>query len=352
MQTIRFKLLLGFAIIIFFSQVISALTIWHESIEHIDIMLSTEIDAIDKDQKVKHEIREIILSIILITASSLFISFLVVYTLITQLTAPLEKLIKQLQDKRTQHFKLIEVETPAGEITQVKETINALLAQLKSRFQQERQFTSDVAHELRTPLAGLRLHLELMAKRDPSVLKLIAKIDGMMHSISLLFQLARTEERFLTGQLVEVDLIHDLIIPLKQEYESQHEDTKYYQLEWIYPKHIRAKLDVGLLLIALKNLIDNAIIHGGDMTLIEVKLSQSKDHLYFEVIDNGMGVESDKLDRLCLLYERVDLNHAKSWGVGLNLVKRIVLSHMGEFEIKNRIDNQTGLHVTIKIKIA
>ncbi|SET53233.1 ATP-binding protein [Thorsellia anophelis] len=345
MNSVRTKLLCGIVAVIFISQMISAITIWHESIEHIEIMLNSDLTDKDRKQKVNHEIREIVVSIFLITGFSLLVSIIIVYSLIMQLTSPLDKLVRHLKNNDFRLFKPIEIDTPPGEITMVKETINHLFLQIKSRFEQERRFTSDVAHELRTPLAGLRIHLELMARTDLNALKLIDRIDEMMKSIELLFQLSRTEEKILTGRLATIDLIESLIEPLREEFDESFENTLF----WEYPKQCNVEADAGLLQIALRNLLNNVKKHAYFSNHNLVRVSSYKECIRLEVIDSGAGVDNDKIKYLSLSFESIDTYNNKGWGIGLNLVKRIVKAHIGRFDILNRTDGHTGLHIIIDI---
>ncbi|SUG90537.1 two-component sensor kinase [Salmonella enterica subsp. enterica] len=82
----------------------------------------------------------------------------------------------------------------------------------------ERLFTADVAHELRTPLSGVRLHLELLSKtHNVDVAPLIARLDQMMDSVSQLLQLARVGQSFSSGNYQEVKLLEDVILPSYDE---------------------------------------------------------------------------------------------------------------------------------------
>ncbi|MCY0357557.1 two-component sensor histidine kinase, partial [Klebsiella pneumoniae] len=78
------------------------------------------------------------------------------------------------------------------EVTAVTTSLNQLVSRLNLTLDRERLFTADVAHELRTPLAGLRLHLELLSKvHGMGVDPLIQRLDQRTTSISQLLQLAR-----------------------------------------------------------------------------------------------------------------------------------------------------------------
>ncbi|MQK22249.1 two-component sensor histidine kinase, partial [Escherichia coli] len=110
------------------------------------------------------------------------------------------------------------------EVTAVTTAINQLVSRLNLTLDRERLFTADVAHELRTPLAGLRLHLELMAKvHHVEVGQLIQRLDQMTNSISQLLQLARVGQSFSAGSYQRVLLKEDVVEPIRGELESMLE---------------------------------------------------------------------------------------------------------------------------------
>jgi two-component system sensor histidine kinase BasS len=106
-------------------------------------------------------------------------------------------------------------------VTAVTTAINQLVSRLNLTLDRERLFTADVAHELRTPLAGLRLHLELLAKvHGVSVDPLIQRLDQMTNSITQLLQLARVGQSFSAGSYQQVALKEDVVEPLQSELET------------------------------------------------------------------------------------------------------------------------------------
>lgn len=108
------------------------------------------------------------------------------------------------------------------EIGAVTTSLNQLLARLDHTIQQERLFTADAAHELRTPLAGIRLHLELMAQSgSPQATPLINRIDQLMHTVEQLLMLARAGQAMASGHYDTVNWTESIIAPLSLEHEAK-----------------------------------------------------------------------------------------------------------------------------------
>lgn len=121
---------------------------------------------------------------------------------------------KELEARTADNLAPIAIHSSTLEIESVVSAINQLVTRLTTTLDNERLFTADVAHELRTPLSGVRLHLELLSKtHNVDVAPLIARLDQMMDSVSQLLQLARVGQSFSSGNYQEVKLLEDVILP-------------------------------------------------------------------------------------------------------------------------------------------
>lgn len=183
--TMRHRLLLTIGTILVVCQLISVFWLWHESKEQIQLLVASAIEGHNNQKHVEHEVREAVASLLipslLIVGLALYISLVAV----RKITRPLSNLQTELESRTPDNLQPITLTESVPEVTAVTTAINQLVSRLNLTLDRERLFTADVAHELRTPLAGLRLHLELMAKvHHVEVGQLIQRLDQMTNSIT------------------------------------------------------------------------------------------------------------------------------------------------------------------------
>lgn len=219
--TMRHRLLLTIGAILAVCQLISVFWLWHESQEQIQLLVASAVEGHNNQKHIEHEVREAVASLLipslLIIGLALYISLLAV----KKITKPLSRLQLELESRTPDNLQPITLKESVPEVTAVTTAINQLVSRLNLTLDRERLFTADVAHELRTPLAGLRLHLELLAKvHGVSVDPLIQRLDQMTNSITQLLQLARVGQSFSAGSYQQVALKEDVIEPLQSELET------------------------------------------------------------------------------------------------------------------------------------
>jgi two-component system sensor histidine kinase BasS len=221
------------------------------------------------------------------------------------------------------------------EMVAVTTSLNQLLGRLDHTIQQERLFTADAAHELRTPLAGLRLHLELMANSgNPQAPMLLERIDRLMHTIEQLLMLSRAGQALASGHYITLSWTRDIIAPLKMEMDEMMA-LRQQSIEWPLTSEDSVQGDPVLLRLMLRNLLENASRYSPEGSVITVSLAPQESGTKLMVSDQGPGIDEKHRETLTEPFRRMDQRYGGS-GLGLNIVLRIVQLHHGKLSLDNR----------------
>ncbi|HFR4132771.1 two-component system sensor histidine kinase PmrB [Raoultella ornithinolytica] len=337
--TMRHRLLLTIGTILVVCQLISVFWLWHESKEQIQLLVASAIEGHNNQKHVEHEVREAVASLLipslLIVGLALYISLVAV----RKITRPLSNLQTELESRTPDNLQPITLTESVPEVTAVTTAINQLVSRLNLTLDRERLFTADVAHELRTPLAGLRLHLELMAKvHHVEVGQLIQRLDQMTNSISQLLQLARVGQSFSAGSYQRVLLKEDVVEPIRGELESmleQRQQTLALALpEGDDAKDVVVSGDATLLRVVLRNLVENAHRYSPAGSKIKIAIQAGTTPI-MAVEDEGPGIDEAKSGELSKAFVRMDSRYG-GIGLGLSIVTRIVQLHDAQFFLHNR----------------
>ncbi|MEW7312458.1 two-component system sensor histidine kinase PmrB [Buttiauxella gaviniae] len=334
MNSMRQRLMILLALILLFFQLISVIWLWHESREQITFLVSETLSAKARNQHVEKEIREAIAS--LLVPSLVMIGFTLFFSFwaITWITRPLNRLRTSLANRSADNLSALPMYSDMEEMVAVTNSLNQLLARLDHTIQQERLFTADAAHELRTPLAGIRLHLELMANSGvQQAPMLLERIDQLMHTIEQLLMLSRAGQALASGHYDTLNWQRDIIAPLKMEMEEMVA-VREQTILWPKDSENIVQGDAVLLRLMLRNLLENASRYSPIKSTITVSLAAEGNGATLTVSDQGPGI--DEKHRLTITdpFRRMDQRYGGS-GLGLNIVLRIVQLHHGILTLDN-----------------
>ncbi|WP_435927966.1 two-component system sensor histidine kinase PmrB [Dryocola sp. BD613] len=335
MNSMRRRLMLLLALILLFFQLVSVLWLWHESREQIGFLVNETLSAKSRNQHVEKEIHEAIAS--LLVPSLVMIGFTLFFSFwaITWITRPLNRLRTSLANRSADNLSPVPMYSDMEEVVAVTGSLNQLLGRLDRTIQQERLFTADAAHELRTPLAGLRLHLELMANAgNPQAPMLLDRIDQLMHTIEQLLMLSRAGQALASGHYSTLTWTRDIIAPLKMEMDEMVA-LRQQSIEWPQESADTVQGDAVLLRLMLRNLLENASRYGPEQSVITVFLTPQNAGTALTVADQGPGIKEEHRQTLTEPFRRMDQRYGGS-GLGLNIVLRIVQLHHGKLMLDNR----------------
>ncbi|OOR98469.1 two-component system sensor histidine kinase QseC [Haemophilus paracuniculus] len=267
--------------------------------------------------------------------------------------APLKQLARQVSERKPDETTPIVNPRLPSEIQPLVTSLNHYFERTQTMFNRERRFTSDAAHELRSPLAGLRVQAEIaqMAQDDPEThQRALKNIEGSIDRISQLIEQLLTLSRLENiTQLDELESVNWQSIAesnVSQLYAlaEQKQSDLYLDIESEPPPQQGKPL---LLSLVLRNLIENAIHYTPSGSLIKILLKS--DRLIVE--DNGNGVSDSDLAKLGQpFYRPVDRptdngQDEKGSGLGLSIVKRILALH--HFQLKLSRSELGGLKAEI-----
>ncbi|MBB6082039.1 ATP-binding protein [Castellaniella defragrans] len=260
------------------------------------------------------------------------------WLLIRRLLRPLEETAMLIDAKSPHDLTPVRAPNPPRELLPILDALNALLARLSTALDSERRFTADAAHELRTPLAALRMRVQLIERElrlpDAHLRQLRADLDRCTALVESLLALARLEPRAEPAALESVDL-EALLDGLQLE--AMAPDMRIERA--LAAPRLRAA--PALLASALRNLIDNAARYGragGRIRIESSRLPQGGTRL--AVRDDGAGVPPEQRARLGERFFRVLGTGQAGNGLGLSIVARIAALHGASLRFEDGLEGR------------
>ena len=269
---------------------------------------------------------------------------------------PLGRLRQQIERRSHRDLTpLSETQTPR-EVRPVVRAVNELMQRLQRAISSQHRFVADAAHQLRTPLAGLKTHAELALRESTiegmreRVLALTEATDRSARLANQLLSLARAEpESSATQELRSLDL---------------NQIARETTAEWV-PRAIERDIDLGLnaapvsvcvrgnavlLREALANLIDNAIRYGRPGGHITVSTQCAANDATLSVEDDGPGIPAQDRERVFDRFQRLSESPADGCGLGLAIVREIAQMHDAGVWIENA-SGVTGIRICMRFAL-
>ena len=259
--------------------------------------------------------------------------------------SPLVHIRQQLQQRSTDDDTPLPTDVPS-EIRPLIDAMNQLIARVASTLQHERRFTADAAHELRSPLAGLRVQAELVqlldepAARQAAIGKVLASVDRASHLVDELLALSRLEQQqTLPFAPLSWPAIAEQAMAEVAAAATQRATRIELQLDGHGPL---ADGDASLLQLLLRNLLDNAVRYSPPGSQVALQIGPQQ----IQVLDNGPGIAAEHLARIGERFYRPAGQDASGSGLGLSIVGRIASLHRLQLAWHNRPEG--GLCVTLQ----
>ncbi|MCJ7815739.1 MAG: ATP-binding protein [Xanthomonadales bacterium] len=276
---------------------------------------------------------------------------LLIWVIVSQGLKPLHKLANELENKQPHDLSPLSIRAPRRELEQIVISTNGLLERLETSLLREKQFASDAAHELRTPISILKVQLhnlgQELSEYDPGVAELDATAERLEHLVEQILDLYRNSPDQFHASFEPIDISALAQEILAREYPCF--EAKNQALEFQGSACVISG-DRFALSTMIRNLLSNANKYtppeGQVMVSIDHKASGAT--LTFE--DSGPGIPEDQRQKVFERFYRVGGDRHKSGepgcGLGLAIVKHIIDLHNGSITVSaSRFKTGTAFHV-------
>ncbi|MCW8886668.1 MAG: ATP-binding protein [Motiliproteus sp.] len=300
-------------------------------------------------QDVRQElVSEIVRDLLLPLALMIPILGAVIWLVVNLGLAPLKKLSRHVRSRGSDNLNPISPKNHPRETLVLVEAVNDLLSRLEQAFERERRFSADAAHELRTPLAGVRIHAQNLSEElvnNAKVRPLLQGVDQMTHVVEQLLALSRVEHidaqrrqhksslRTVTQQCMAE------LAPLALE--------KQQQLELLAEHDVDVKISSDSLKTTLQNILTNAIRYTPKHGRIEVCIVTIPQGAMVQISDNGPGIPKDDRSRVFERFYRLADQSITGSGLGLSIVKEVCAREDIRIELLDSQIAPTGLAVRL-----
>lgn len=245
----------------------------------------------------------------------------------------------------------MQVSSRDDEFDRLAGTLNTMLERIERLLENLRQVSSDIAHDLRTPLAQLRnrLEYELVEAKPgspdrPVLVDAMRRVDEILSLFAAILRISEIESGQIRKRFEPVNL-SSLATEIAESYAPALGEGGR-DLTWTIEPELWLPGDRELIAQAIINLLENAQIHTPAGVPIRMNLSGSAEAIVLEIIDSGPGVPVEERGRITRRFVRLDRSRSTSGhGLGLNLVDAVAQLHGAELVFA---DNHPGLVARIE----
>lgn len=279
------------------------------------------------------------------------IGFLI-WIIINNGLSPINKLTKDLYSRSADDLRPVSVKKQPIELLQLVNSINNLIRRLGFAIQKEKKFAADAAHELRTPISALKIHLHniryLISDDTEELINLQQSIERMAQVVEQILSLYKTSPDVFSSTFNKVNLnqiIKSAFNKISHQFESKNIKVTFDCVD------VYINGDYKSLELLVSNLLDNACKYTPNKGRVSVKIINGADESIIIIEDNGPGIPKEEQDQIFDRFYRVggdqhDTN-IEGCGLGLAIVQHIAQLHGASINICES-SYETGVAFVVK----
>ena len=269
--------------------------------------------------------------------------------------SPLLRISRQITARQPSYLEPIDGSEAPDEIRGMVDALNGLFGRLAETLEKERRFTANAAHELRTPLAAIKVHAQNLmtdtteARSQRGARSIINGVDRMTRVVEQLLTLSRLE----SGEGMNRQAVD--LTRLGRELQRDMQplvDGRRIEFTQQIPAELQVVSYENGLYVLLRNLLDNALRYtpeGGEVCL---RMRQAEDRLHIEIADSGPGIPVAERERVFERFVRLAGQRTSGSGLGLSIVQELAERLGGEIRLDETslpVASGLSVHVTLPI---
>jgi heavy metal sensor kinase len=311
-------------------------------------------------QPLEDDLWQVTATLIVVGSVTLLVSPLGGYWLAGRATRPIARIINTTNRLHPSNLgERLPLRGTRDELDRLSATINGFLDRIGTYLEQNREFTANAAHELRSPLAAIQNSLEVVLNTDRSVEEykellgeLLDECGGLRVLVNQLLILAESDAGRLQVATEPVEL--DSVVRKAYDMFLGVAEAADVSLRITTLDRVRVAGDAGRLRQVINNLVDNAIKFTRAGGVVEIALAYHSDenHVVFTVRDTGSGIPPADLPHIFDRFYRGDKarqrdRRSRGTGLGLAICKSIIAAHHGQIDVESVVEQGTKFTVTL-----
>ena len=294
-----------------------------------------------------------------ITLLVITLSLLVSYFISRKISKPIIKMKTKAREMAKGNYNITFENSEIEEINELSKTLNYACSELSKTEDLRRELMANVSHDLKTPLTMIKAYAELIRdvtnkdseKMNKNLNTIIEETDRLNILVNDILELSKIKSNSTPLNIEQFDL-NELIKTIITRYDIYIEKENY-KIIYKEQKNIIINADKKRIEQVVYNLINNAINYTGNDKKVIINIKQDKYKTRVEIKDTGKGIDKKDLEYIWDKYYKVDKTHSRNQvgsGIGLSIVKNILISHNFEYGVETKINKGTTFYFEIPKK--